>query len=152
MGNGWIGFQHALRGFKDITINQSDYADSCAEVLDLIEGNINKVIRKRDFKEAVNRVIYEESWEYIPYKTGQLSGTSDGVIGIDKFVSITSAGIHYKAPYAYYQYEWAYPHDTSVHPLATDHWIEAAFTDKGGLIMYELEEVLYTHLKPQFRS
>ena len=152
MGSGWINFQHALRGFKDITIKQSDYADSCSDVLDFIEDNINKVINKRDFKEAVNRIIYEQSFPYVPYKTGKLSGASDGVIGVDSFVSITANGIHYKMPYAYYQYNWAYPHNTEVHPLATDHWIEAAFYDRGGLIMYELEEMLEGHLKQQFRS
>ena len=151
-GNGWIGYQHALRGGFDLTINQREFAYSCSEVLDFIEDNINKVLNKSSFKEEVNRVIYEQSWEYVPYLTGKLSGTSGGLIGIDKFVSITSIGIHYKMPYAGYQYYQAMWHNTAVHPLATDHWIEAAFNEKAGLIKYELEEVLEANLKQTFRS
>ena len=152
MGNGWINLQHALRGGFDVTINQREFNYSCSEVADFIESNINKVIRKRDFKEAVNRVVYEQSYEFVPYKTGKLSGTSDDIIGVGKYVSITSNGIHYKMPYAGYQYYQAYYHNLTVHPLATDHWIEAAFDYKAGLIMYELEEVLYANLKRAFRS
>ena len=152
MAHGWIGLQHSLRRSFDITINQNEYEYACSEVADLIEENINKVRSKRDFKEAVNRIVYEQSYEFVPYKTGKLSGTSDGHIGIDKYVSITGNGIHYKMPYAGYQYYQAYYHNTVVHPMATDHWIEAAFNYKGGLIMYEVEEVLYANLKKAFRS
>lgn len=152
MASGWIGLQHSLRRSFDITINQSELEDACSEVADLIEENINMVRNKRNFKEAVNRIVYEQSYEYVPYKTGKLSGSSDGMIGIDKYVSITGNGIHYKMPYAGYQYYQANYHSRLIHPLATDHWIEAAFDDKAGLIMYEIEEVLEANLKKQFRS
>ena len=152
MASGWIGLQHALRGYKDITIKQEDCLDSCSKVFDLIEENINKVRSKRDFKESINRIIYEQSFDYVPYKTGKLSGASDGHIGIDKYVSITAQGIHYKMPYAYYQYNWVYPHNTEVHPLATDHWIEYAFDDRSKRILSEAGEILEANLKKQFRS
>lgn len=136
-----------------IRIDQDKLEEACSDVTDFIEEHLNEVITKRDFKDGINQVIYEESWEYVPYKTGKLSGTSGGLIGIDAYVSITSRGIKYKMPYAGPQYYNDYKHPVDgPHPLATDHWIEAAYEDKSDTIMYRIEEVLETYLKKQFRS
>lgn len=141
-----------MGSFK-FTVDMGELEEACSDVTDFIEENIDKVITRRDFKEGINRVIYEESHEYVPYKTGKLSGTSDGLIGIDAYVSITYRGIKYKMPYAGYQYYGEYKHPADgPHPLATNNWIEAAFEDKSDVIMYRIEEVLETYLKHQFRS
>lgn len=140
-------------GVFRLTIDSEKLEEACSDVTDFIEENIDKVITRRDFKEGINRVIYEESHEYVPYKTGKLSGTSDGLIGIDAYVSITYRSIKYKMPYAGYQYYGDYNHPTDgPHPMATSNWIEAAYEDKSDIIMYRIEEVLYANLKRAFRS
>ena len=140
------------KGFK-LTINKDLLEEACSDVMDYVEENIDMVVTRRDFRDAVNRIIYEESYEYVPYRTGKLSGSSDGIIGIDSYVSITSRGIRYKMPYAGYQYYGEYKHPLDgPHPLATNNWIEVAYDDKSDVIMSRIEEVLEANLKAKFRS
>ena len=133
-----------------IRIDSEKLEEACSDVTDFIEEHLNNVITRRDFKDGINQVIYEESWEYVPYKTGKLSGTSGSLIGIDAYVSITSRGIKYKMPYAGPQYYNDYNHPVDgPHPLATSEWIAAAFEDKGDVIMERVEEVLEKYLKQE---
>ncbi len=91
-----------------------------------------------DFKTEAYELAYQKMYNYIPYKTGALSGG----------VNIDKTGIEFIEDYAPYVYDsegWDF--NKEVHALATDHWDKAAIAARGDEIIKDLEVYLLRRRK-----
>lgn len=92
-----------------------------------------------DFKTEAHELAYQKMYNYIPYKTGALSGG----------VNIDKTGIEFIEDYAPYVYENSKGRkfNTNEHEFATDHWDKAAIAARGDEIIKGLEVYLLRRRK-----
>ena len=105
-------------------------------------GSASVVIENLGFTKELQRdaadILYKYSFEYMPYKSGDLALNSD--IRIHGGKKPTAYITHF-VNYAQYQYRREdYIHSPLVHPQATDHWYDWGWLMHKKQITKEVDE------------
>lgn len=88
-----------------------------------------KRIFSDDVRKYAHTRLHAYCSPYVPMDSGAL----------DQTVDITPDYVHYKSPYAHFQWERNLKYSIDKHPLATSHWERAAMTAKGDRLAEDIE-------------
>lgn len=91
-----------------------------------------KRIFSDDVRKYAHTRLHAYCSPYVPMDSGAL----------DQTVDITPDYVHYKSPYAHFQWEGTernLKYSIDKHPLATSHWERAAMTAKGDRLAEDIE-------------
>lgn len=92
-------------------------------------GVANRILSSR-VKKYGNTRLHAYCSPYVPMDTGML----------DQTVEITEDYVHYKVPYAHYQWNGnGFNFSRDKHPLATSHWEKAMAVAKGAQLARDIE-------------